>query len=493
MLSNTTTTSNNNICNGSSNVVITTTINTPTTPTTTSVADISTIFIIGFPDDFKERELANMFLFAPGFEGAVLKSTNIAVCPALPPDDAGTRKQLIGFVKFSKTCEATYAVDTLNGRILDQERGLVLKAEIAKKNLFLKRPTTPAQHSHSSSLSSAPPLSEDEDSSFVPSSSPSALSISSCDTCHTSCTCTANSSNSASSTSRSRVMSITLPGQVDPFLICAPDSPPQRRIITTDSQADSLEIFPNFTSTCAIEDIDLSVTPAVSNPITSPSSPAPSTPNAPHAFCKSFPVSRASSVDLCGLQKSLIVSPGLGSMAAIVGENFPCNTLYVGNLPSSTQEDELRALFRNCLGYRRLSFRPKSNGPMCFVEFENIACATAAMETLYGTMISSSTQSKGGIRLSFSKNPLGLRVASPVASPISSVPSNSSSNAYFMEAIGAETDNPEQQQAISTILTHYFKHNNNNPTQNTNIHNNLASTQSCSPLPSNPNTLKAPP
>ena len=78
-------------------------------------ADISTIFIIGFPDDFKERELINMFLFAPGFEGAVLKSTNIISSPT--PDD---RKQLIGFVKFSKALEAAYALEILNGKILDQ-------------------------------------------------------------------------------------------------------------------------------------------------------------------------------------------------------------------------------------------------------------------------------------------------------------------------------------------------------------------------------------
>lgn len=58
-------------------------------------------------------------------------------------------------------------------------------------------------------------------------------------------------------------------------------------------------------------------------------------------------------------------------------QNPPINTLYVGNLPSSPPpvgyppsylEDELRELFGRHPGYRKLCFRQKNNGPMCFVE-----------------------------------------------------------------------------------------------------------------------------
>ncbi|KAK5998847.1 Cell wall integrity protein scw1 [Cladobotryum mycophilum] len=69
-------------------------------------------------------------------------------------------------------------------------------------------------------------------------------------------------------------------------------------------------------------------------------------------------------------------------------QNPPCNTLYVGNLPMDTSEEELKAMFSKQRGYKRLCFRTKANGPMCFVEFEDC---------------------QGGIRLSFSKNPLGVR------------------------------------------------------------------------------------
>ncbi|KAI5796337.1 hypothetical protein DFH27DRAFT_112822 [Peziza echinospora] len=88
-------------------------------------------------------------------------------------------------------------------------------------------------------------------------------------------------------------------------------------------------------------------------------------------------------------------------------QNPPCNTLYVGNLPVGTSEDELKALFSRQRGYKRLCFRTKQNGPMCFVEFEDVGFATKALTELYGHNLSNSV--KGGIRLSFSKNPLGVR------------------------------------------------------------------------------------
>ncbi|KAI8060799.1 hypothetical protein BC940DRAFT_323071 [Gongronella butleri] len=88
----------------------------------------------------------------------------------------------------------------------------------------------------------------------------------------------------------------------------------------------------------------------------------------------------------------------------LADQNPPCNTLYVGNLPINTSEDELRQLFSKCNGYKRMYFRTKPQGPMCFVEFEDVQCATVIMNDLQGHALSNSI--KGGIRLSFSKNPL---------------------------------------------------------------------------------------
>ncbi|KAI1263821.1 hypothetical protein F5Y18DRAFT_418130 [Xylariaceae sp. FL1019] len=85
----------------------------------------------------------------------------------------------------------------------------------------------------------------------------------------------------------------------------------------------------------------------------------------------------------------------------------PCNTLYVGNLPVNTSEEELKCIFSRQRGYKRLCFRAKSMGPMCFVEFEDISTASKALHDLYGVELHNSV--KGGIRLSYSKNPLGVR------------------------------------------------------------------------------------
>ncbi|CUM64147.1 uncharacterized protein PRCAT00001739001 [Priceomyces carsonii] len=105
-------------------------------------------------------------------------------------------------------------------------------------------------------------------------------------------------------------------------------------------------------------------------------------------------------------------------------QNPPCNTLYVGNLPPDATEAELRSLFAPQKGFRRLSFRTKNqslnnpnntgghnHGPMCFVEFEDVAHATRALAELYGRALPrpNGSSGKGGIRLSFSKNPLGVR------------------------------------------------------------------------------------
>jgi hypothetical protein len=88
-------------------------------------------------------------------------------------------------------------------------------------------------------------------------------------------------------------------------------------------------------------------------------------------------------------------------------QNPPCNTLYVGNLPMDTSEDELKTIFSKSRGYKRLCFRVKSNGPMCFVEYDDTTYATIALNELYGYPLHNSV--KGGIRLSYSKNPLGVR------------------------------------------------------------------------------------
>ncbi|SPO32683.1 related to WHI3 - involved in regulation of cell size [Ustilago trichophora] len=110
-----------------------------------------------------------------------------------------------------------------------------------------------------------------------------------------------------------------------------------------------------------------------------------------------------------------VPSPDLPSPTGrnVIGDNHPpVNTLFVGNLPSNASsaalsqiEDQLRAVFSSCRGFRQFSFRLKSNGPMCFVEFEDVHTASKAMSELNGHSLGGAIKN-GGIRLSFSKNPL---------------------------------------------------------------------------------------
>lgn len=45
----------------------------PSSPPLSSMDDVTTIFVVGFPDDMQEREFQNMFIFSKGFEAASLK------------------------------------------------------------------------------------------------------------------------------------------------------------------------------------------------------------------------------------------------------------------------------------------------------------------------------------------------------------------------------------------------------------------------------------
>jgi len=82
----------------------------------------------------------------------------------MPGANAPPRKQIIGFAKFRNREAALEARDVLQGRRIDIEKGAVLKAEMAKKNLHTKRGVGPlpnngmAANSHNIPVSSAPPM-----------------------------------------------------------------------------------------------------------------------------------------------------------------------------------------------------------------------------------------------------------------------------------------------------------------------------------------------
>ncbi|KAI0818373.1 hypothetical protein GGR55DRAFT_72851 [Xylaria sp. FL0064] len=114
-----------------------------------------------------------------------------------------------------------------------------------------------------------------------------------------------------------------------------------------------------------------------------------------------------------GDRKNFAVNDGKGShfqTSGAGGPSPPCNTLYIANLPINPSEEELKSLMAEQQGYKRMLFRTKQSGPLCFVEFENVAFATKALHELNGRSLSDDVN--GGsrpIRATFSKNPLGVR------------------------------------------------------------------------------------
>lgn len=128
--------------------------------------------------------------------------------------------------------------------------------------------------------------------------------------------------------------------------------------------------------------------------------------------------------------------------------NPPCNTLYVGNLPTQTSEDELKAIFSKQQGYKRMCFRTRQNGPLCLVEFEDVAFATYALNNLDGYLLHGSTTS--GILLSFSKNPLGVPSSRVGRSPGGPGPRNEGTTA---PRISAQLQPKAERKAAGSVIS----------------------------------------
>ncbi|KAJ1919417.1 hypothetical protein H4219_002009 [Mycoemilia scoparia] len=468
--------------------------------------EITTIFVVGFPEDMKEREFQNMFTFSLGFEAATLKIPNR---DEVDQDMGATgKKQIIGFAKFRSRKEAIDAREILTGRKVDAEKNCILKAEMAKKNLHTKRGLSSIGNNNSAS---GIHLSSTLNGSSDPSSNNNSSALSSTGgggvrpnstgsnnqgpSDNTAASTTANNSTSSSGGGANvgglsanvtttipmsadpqsafsfprgltnlhsaglgpvRPLNLNISGSraFDPFndgsLNSAPlqgsllglhqDQRTPANFELFDEPMSALDAsnalnrrtsFNNIVNGSRAMGLNLPKAPIDRRNTTE--LPTPNTASHAHHLEMGQIQSRLStlSVNHMGMQTGLssplpglhgqpqsatIIQTGSGlSIPAATtrsvnsnDQNPPCNTLYVGNLPVNTQEEELRMLFQRAHGYKRMSFRTKANsGPMCFVEFDDITCATLALRELDGQKLSSSTGS--GIRLSYSKNPLGVR------------------------------------------------------------------------------------
>lgn len=412
----------------------------PSSPPLSSMDDVTTIFVVGFPDDMQEREFQNMFIFSKGFEAASLKWH----CRDQQDDQdifgsmLNNKKQMIGFARFRSRLEASEAANLMNGKRVDNEKGSILKAEMAKKNLHIKRnsivpSTTTSTSTAATLLPSAVMLPE-------PSSSPMTILSRRLSQVHPGDIMPAFSSPPhPTSAAKNNYESFSpLPSDLlspgdykhDPFLsehLTTPNTPSFNdsffgiRSLSFDARNGNpnhhqdnnnnntvAQPFPFFPKSFSSE-IDADPFNYMSK----------STPVPHHDIIQTgFFNNHGDEMMLLGRKNSLQPPNNSSERSASISsfraagnnpgdQNPPCNTLYVGNLPAATNEDELRSLFANCGGYKRMCFRNKPQGPMCFVEFDDVVFATQAMTEHQGHVLSNSI--KGGIRLSFSKNPLFIK------------------------------------------------------------------------------------
>ena len=300
-----------------------------------------------------------MFTFSTGFEAATLKVPSKDHVQTYDqygnpihhhddddgphgPHAPGPRKQTIGFAKFRTRNEALDARDALSGRRVDAEKGNVLKAEMAKKNLHTRRGIAHDTIALAAMAALARERERDRQ---------------------------AERERETPSSGQRYAAAF------DAFhSVASPPAPPSSigtslmQHIDNDAHYDERD---QPTPAPSAQSVD------GRRAYSSYPPPDESTPRGSNAArlaglsIGSVPAGSASA--------GALPSPPLPRTANPADQNPPINTLYVGGLPAVLPsltgpmsalhlEDALRSTFSRCPGFRRLNFRQKSNGPMVFVE-----------------------------------------------------------------------------------------------------------------------------
>uniref|UniRef100_A0A5B7BM17 RRM domain-containing protein n=1 Tax=Davidia involucrata TaxID=16924 RepID=A0A5B7BM17_DAVIN len=119
--------------------------------------------------------------------------------------------------------------------------------------------------------------------------------------------------------------------------------------------------------------------------------------------------STQSHVNFDGRALSETAAAKLNMSAAHVPQNvFACPTLFVANLGPTCSEQELIQVFSRCPGFLKLKMQSTYGTPVSFVDFQDTACSTEALNHLQGTILYSSPPGEG-MRLEYAKSRMGMR------------------------------------------------------------------------------------
>ncbi|KVH87880.1 uncharacterized protein LOC112502886 isoform X2 [Cynara cardunculus var. scolymus] len=143
----------------------------------------------------------------------------------------------------------------------------------------------------------------------------------------------------------------------------------------------------------------------------------------PTSFSRGFPDPGVGSVHMHGMSNSaynMIGYPSAQSHGSLDGrpESIaarsrnssapPCPTIFVANLGPSCSEQELTQIFSRCRGFLKLKMQGTYGTPVAFVDFQDTACSSEALNHLQGTVLYSSVSGEG-MRLEFAKSRMGMR------------------------------------------------------------------------------------
>ncbi|XP_054775961.1 RNA-binding protein L isoform X4 [Prosopis cineraria] len=101
-------------------------------------------------------------------------------------------------------------------------------------------------------------------------------------------------------------------------------------------------------------------------------------------------------------------APNLSNSSRIPQNATPCPTLFVANLGPSCTEQELMQVFSRCPGFLKLKMQSTYGAPVAFVDFQDVASSTGALNSLQGTVLFSSAAGEG-MRLAYAKSRMGMR------------------------------------------------------------------------------------